>query len=352
MSVGAAPPVRFMVRLPQTHCFGNPDGMSRVAEAAEELGFWGISVQDHPITDAAVSYCRDNHVAGGEDRIVFEALQTLAFVGARTDTVRLVTGVLITPLRNAILLAKEIASLDVFSSGRLIVGVGVGAPVKAVLSDEGAQNLSAHARIARTEFEAIGMVGHRGRIADESLEVMEAIWADDAATFHGTYYDFTDLAVYPKPAQRPRPPLWVGGRSDAARRRVMTRADAWFPSQISSEMYADGVAWMRAFAVANDVDMPVDFGVNLFAAIDADGDRARAANKATFGRRFTPDWLSKVTLGGDPDEVIAQIRSYVGAGVNVVDLKLVPPTLSETLEQMRLVASDVMPAFAHGARSR
>lgn len=341
-----APAVRFAVRLPQTYCFADPPSLLAVAEAAEELGFWGISVQDHLIADKVVSFCGPNHVDHGDDRVVYEALQTLAFVGARTEKVKLVSGVLITPFRHAVLLAKEIASLDAFTDGRVIVGTGVGAPVRGKVSDDGGQNLTGHALIARLEFDAFGIRGHRGQLADEALQVMEAIWADGASEFHGEFYDFADLAVYPKPVQRPRPPLWIGGRSEHARRRVLTYADAWFPSQISAGLYAEGVEWMRGYSAENDLKMPVDFGVNIFAAIDADGDRARAANEATFGHRFSPEWLSQVTLAGNPDEFAAQIRVFVDAGVNVVDLKLIPPTLDETIARMRLVAEEVMPAFA------
>lgn len=338
--------VRFAIRLPQTYCFADPPSLLVVAEAADELGFWGVTVQDHLIADKVVSFCGHSHSDDGDDRVVYEALHTLAFVGARTERVKLISGVLITPFRHAVLLAKEIASLDVFTDGRVVVGTGVGAPVRGKVSDDGGQNLTGHALIARREFDAMGIRGHRGKLADESLQVMAAIWADGAAEFHGEYYDFVDLAVYPKPAQRPRPPLWIGGRSEHARRRVLTYADAWFPSQISAGLYAEGVAWMRDHAGENDLKMPEDYGVNIFAAIDSDGDKARVANEATFGHRFSPEWLSQVTIAGNPDEFVAQIRAFADAGVNVVDLKLIPPTLDETLEQMKLVAEEVMPAFA------
>ena len=86
----------------------------------------------------------------------------------------------------------------------------------------------------------------------------------------------------------------------------------------------------------------------MFAVIDEDGVHAREVKKNPFGHRFAPEWLEQVTLGGNPDEVIGQIRAFTDAGVNLVDLKFVPPTLDGTLRQMRLVAAEVMPGFANG----
>ena len=346
MSEPGRTPVRFSVRLPQAHCCASPDALVAIGSLADELGFWGVSAQDHVIANQEVSTCGESHDPRGDDRNVFEALQTLAFVGAHTETVRLVTGVLVTPFRHAVLLAKELASLDQFTGGRLIVGVGVGAPTRGTLGDEDGQTLTGHALVARQEFEAFGIQGHRGTLADESLQAMAALWSDGPAAFRGRHYEFEGLEVLPKPRQRPRPPIWVGGRSEAARRRAMRYADGWFPSQISPQRYAEGVAWMRAFAAETGLAMPTDHALNIFAAVDEDGDRARAVNARTFGHRFTPEWLSQVTFGGSPDDVVAQIQAFVDCGVNVIDLKLVPPTLEHTRRQLRLLADEVLPAFA------
>lgn len=344
MSGDGSPSIRFTVRLPQTFCVANPKTIAAAAETAEELGFWGVSVQDHLVADTDVSFCGDSHSEAGDDRVVFEALQTLAFVGARTKSVKLLAGVLITPFRHAVLLAKEIASLDVFTGGRLIVGTGIGAPVH--VKAEGRHNMTGHGRIAQLEYDAYGVKGHFGRRANEALQVMEAIWTDGAASFHGEFYDFDDLAVYPKPLQRPRPPLWVGGRSEFARRRVLTYADAWFPSQMSPSRYEEGKAWMSAYAADHGLAMPRDFGVNIFAAIDTDSEKAEDAYRRTFGPRFDSTYLDRVMLAGNPDRFIARCQEYAAAGVNVFDVKLTPPTLEENIRQMRLISEEVMPAFA------
>jgi alkanesulfonate monooxygenase SsuD/methylene tetrahydromethanopterin reductase-like flavin-dependent oxidoreductase (luciferase family) len=335
--------VRLAVKLPHAHCLADREAILAVAEAAEELGFWGVSVQDHVIADSSVSWCGDSHRPNGDDRVVLEALQTLALVGARTERVKLLTSVLLVPYRNAILLAKELASLDVLSRGRVVAGVGVGAPRGGGV-DRG-QKLSAHARIARKEFDAFGVRGHRGRLADESLEVLRRIWAEEPATFHGQYYDFDDLEVYPKPAQ-PRIPIWVGGRSEAARDRAIRLGDAWFPSQISSSLYAGAAEWMRERSRELGARLPAEYGVNIFASVADRDEDAEEANRRTFGRRFDASALGAVTLAGSPDTVVSQMQPYVDVGVRTFDLKLLPPTLEKTLRAMKVVAGEIMPAFS------
>ena len=346
MTNDSAPDIRFAIRLPQAYCVASPEGLLAVAAAAEEAGIWGVSVQDHIIANSGVSFCGAAHDHAGDDRIFFEALQTLAFVTGQTQRIKLITTVLVTPFRNAILLAKEIAALDVFSNGRVVVGTGVGAPRRPRLDEDGGQNLSAHAAVGRQEFDAFNLLGHRGRLADESLQVMDAIWTQDSATFHGDYYNFDDLAVYPKPRQRPRPPFWVGGRAEASRRRAVTLGDAWCPSQISAPVYKDGITWMQHYARDHGLALPRDNAVNLFAVLDESDDRARQTNQRTFGHRFSEDGLAAVTLAGDPDSFIRQARAFVDAGVNVFDLKLIPPTVDETIRALGLLQAEVIPAFS------
>lgn len=340
------------MRLPQTYCVASPRAVAEVATRAEELGFYGVSVQDHLVADSTVSPCGESHVESGDDRDVFEALQTLAFAAARTDRVRLVTGVLVLPLRNAVLLAKELAALDVFSGGRLLLGVGVGASPGGRQSEDGRQDLSAHARISRKEFDALGVRGHRGHVADEAIQVMKGIWADGAASFHGEHHTVDDLPVFPKPMQEGGPPIWVGGRSEASRRRAVVHGDGWFPSQISAEMYADGVRWMRALAAAEGRDMPADLATNIFAIPAATDGEALAMARRAFGDRFTPEGLATTTLVGCPDTLIRQIRGFVDAGVTCFDLKLLPPTLDGVLRAMDIFATEIAPAFAGAATAR
>jgi alkanesulfonate monooxygenase SsuD/methylene tetrahydromethanopterin reductase-like flavin-dependent oxidoreductase (luciferase family) len=324
----------------------SPEALIAVAQAADELGFYGVSVQDHIIADAALSSCGDLHDCSGDDRTVYEALHTLAFVAARTEGVKLVTGILVVPFRHAVLLAKETAALDLFSGGRLVVGVGVGAPRRGRIGSGGAQNISVHARVADKEFSAFKVEGHRGKITDETLQVMDAIWTQGSATFHGKYYDFEELEVYPKPLQQPRPRLWIGGRSEAAQDRAVLLADGWIPSQISVPMFADGVTHMRALATEQGRPMPQDLGVNVFVALGDSDRQAREFLVQGFGSRFNDEGLETLVIYGTPETFAKKLQRFVDAGVNVFDLKLVPITVDATLEAMCLLAAEVFPAVS------
>jgi len=334
-------PVRVFVRVPHAWCHAGPAAIDEVAAAAEELGFDGVSVQDHLLSDPAVTPCGSRH--GQDDRTVFEAMGVLHYLAGRTHRLRLLSGVFVVPYRNTILLAKEGATLDVLSGGRFIFGVGVGA----VLGKEadGAQRLSAHARIAQREFAAMGVRGDRGALIDEMLDAIVALWEQDAPSFHGRHVAFGSLDLYPKPVQQPHPPIWIGGRSDAALRRVARIGDGWFPSQASPDLIAAGRARILELAAEGGRPAPLDQGVNLFAAIADTTDIARGVVADALGRRFRDtDALWEATLAGTPGAVVEQMATYASAGVNAFDLKLLPLAVPETLRQLERIATDVLPA--------
>jgi probable F420-dependent oxidoreductase len=317
--------------------------MDEVAQAAEELGFDGVSVQDHLLSDSSVTPCGRAH--GGDDRTVFEALGVLTWLAGRTRRVRLLTGILVLPWRDPILTAKETATLDVLSAGRLVLGVGIGALVGA--SVDGQQRLSAHARLAQREFSAMGVRGDRGPRTDEFLAALVELWTRDGATIRGEHIAFEDVDLLPRPVQQPHPPIWVGGRSEAALRRVARLGSGWFPSQASVELVRAGRAAIAAHAAEIGRPVPVDQGVNLFASIGDTDDTAHAAIADALGPRFaTHGALTGATIAGRPDTVLARIAAYRSAGVNAIDLKLLPLGTADTVAQMRRLALDVLPAIA------
>lgn len=341
---GVRPPSLF-IRLPHSWCGASPDAVLRVAALAEELGFAGVSVQDHVLAGPSVSPCGGVHT--GDDRTVMESLTTLAFVAARTTRLRLLTGVVVLPYRHPIWVAKVSATLDVLSGGRLILGLGVGAPSRR--ATDGVQDLASHADIAERETALFDLPGPRGPIMDEAIVALDRLWRDDRATFHGRYFDFTDVDLYPKPVQQPRIPLWIGGRADAAKRRAALLADAWFPSQASVAVLAAGRADILEMAGSAGVTGPRDFGVNLFVAVDRDGAAARDVVRRGLGHRFRDEaGLFASTIAGTPDEVRERILEYVTVGVTAFDLKILPLATPETLLAMRLIAGDVMPALIEG----
>lgn len=335
-------PVRFAVRLPHSWCVATRDALRAVADLADELDM-DISVQDHLLADSSVSPCGHVHPAGGEDRTVFEAHTTLAYLAARTERARLIAGVYVLPFRHPVWLAKETSSLDALSDGRLVVGVGVGA-LRGRQEDKG-QNLQAHGSIAVREFDTFAIHGHRGRMMDEYIRVLDALWTQDSASYAGEFVQFVDVDIHPKPVASPRPPIWVGGRSDAAISRAARLAEAWYPSQASVEVIEAGAPQLARIATESGRPTPT-MAVNLFASVMTDGGAARAAMRDALGHRFQGDGpLFAATIAGTPDEVRAHVQRYVDAGVTTFDLKYLPLTLASTMAQMRLVASEVSPGI-------
>jgi len=194
--------MNFGVWIPNCRHLATPDIIRATAVRAEQQGYDSVWVSDHVVVPHA------NVVNFGET--VFDPLVTLAVVAGATSRVRLGTTVLIVPYRNAVVTAKMISSLDALSGGRVTVGIGAGwvAAESAMLSVPFAE---------------------RGAMTDEYLRAMQELWTSPAPSFAGKYTAFSGLVFEPKPAQKPHPPIWVGGHSRAALRRTVELGAAWHP---------------------------------------------------------------------------------------------------------------------------
>jgi len=182
-----------------------PEGAARVARAAEAAGFdslWGGEHVVLPAPRVAPSPLEP------EDPIT-DPVVTLAFLAAHTTRIRLGTGIIILPQRNPLVLAKQLATLDVLSGGRLIFGVGVG--------------------YLEPEFRAVGVPFQtRGAVTDEYLAAMRAIWAERSPSFHGSFVSFEGVQAHPRPVQQPSPPIVIGGHTEAAFRRAVQQGHGWY----------------------------------------------------------------------------------------------------------------------------
>jgi probable F420-dependent oxidoreductase len=190
----------------------DPERVARLGRAAEERGFESIWMGEHVVElarqDSAYPYAPDGKLPEMIEGGMGEPLIALSFLAAHTTRIRLGTGVLILPQRNPVYLAKEIATLDRLSRGRIDLGVGIG--------------------WQREEFAACGVDWEaRGRRADEYLQVLRALWCDDPARFEGRFWQLPDCRQVPGPVQRPHPPLHIGGESDAALRRAARHGQGW-----------------------------------------------------------------------------------------------------------------------------
>ena len=188
--------MRFGIALPQ-YGPATADGLTRAARQAEDLGFDDVWVADHIAVPVGVSY---------PPSFLVESMVTLAFAAAVTERVGLGTSVLVLPLRRPLVAAKQLGSLDLLSSGRLIVGVGVG--------------------WLEGEFAACNVpFDRRGDLTDEAIDVLRASWAASPASFEGPTVSFTDMKIKPLPGRHV--PIWVGGTSERALRRAVEKGDGW-----------------------------------------------------------------------------------------------------------------------------
>jgi len=190
-----------------------PEVVRAVGREAEERGFESIWVAEHVVLfddyDSAYPYDPSGRFPAGGDAGLLEPFTALTYLAAVTDRIRLGTGICLVPQRNPVYTAKAVTDLDALSGGRVEFGVGVG--------------------WLREEFDALGMpFDRRGQRTDEYLAAMRSLWCDEVSEFHGELYDLRPCRMYPKPVQRPHPPVHVGGESDAALRRVARLGQGWF----------------------------------------------------------------------------------------------------------------------------
>ena len=199
-----------------------PEALVRIAQAAETAGFDSLWAGEHHIlAESSSRISATTHL--------LNPVVTLTFVAAHTRTIRLGTGILLLPQHQPLILAKELASLDVLSGGRLIVGIGVG--------------------WAEAEYEALGVpYRERGARADEYLAAMRAIWSEEKPVYYGRYVSFQGVQAYPHPAQQPTPPIIVGGRAPAVLRRTVEQANGWYGFALDLEETASMLAQLREAA--------------------------------------------------------------------------------------------------------
>jgi probable F420-dependent oxidoreductase len=222
----------FGIVFANTGPFANPDGAASFARAAEAAGFESLWTVEHVVVpqgyESTYPYDPSGKMPGGEEMAIPDPLIWLSYVAAATSTIRLATGILIVPQRNPVVLAKELATLDMMSGGRLELGIGVG--------------------WLEEEFDAIGVpFSGRGRRTDEYVAAIRALWATQPASFHGEFVDFDDCILLPSP-ERGAVPIHVGGHTEASARRAGRLGDGYFPGRGTHEELAQLFSVVRASA--------------------------------------------------------------------------------------------------------
>jgi probable F420-dependent oxidoreductase len=288
-----------------------PGEQFALARRVEELGFDSLWTGDH------VSF---HHP-------IYESLTLLATYVGVTRRVKLGTAVYLLALRHPTVAAKITSTLDVLSGGRLIFGVGVGG-----------ENPK--------EFEACG-VPHRERGArvTEGIDVVRALWRDTPATFKGRFTQFESVSIDPKPLQQ-LPPIWIGGRSDAALARAGRQGDGWVSYVVQPERYAQSLAKVRAAAAEQGRSLDGFVAAHLtFVTIGRDYESAERTWVARLSRRYAQDFgplARKYGIIGTAAQCAEQVERFVAAGCRYFLMNPICELEAER-DQIEAIAGDLVP---------
>lgn len=290
-----------------------PDTVATDAAQAEELGYDFVSTGEHVFFHGPVN----------------NGLILLAAAAGATRNIRLMSAITLVPLYPPALLAKQVATLDILSGGRFHLGVGVGGEYA-------------------KEFEACGVpVSERGARTDEALDIMKRLWTEDDVSLEGRFTTLSGVSLSPKPVQKPHPPIWISGRSEAAMRRCARHGTGWLPYMYTPEKLASSLESVERFAHEVGRTEPVRPGLFIFFAVHED--RARAIEMATdrLSAQYNQDFsklVGRYALAGDPDDCIARLREYVDAGARTIILNSACPS-EYTAQNEGLLARAVLSSF-------
>lgn len=289
--------------------------MTQIAEQGEAMGFDYLTMTDHVVLpDTRVPgypYSESGEFYEDAPTERHEQLLGMAYIAARTTRIRLVAAVMVVPHRPAVLAAKMLATLDVLSGGRLVVGIGAG--------------------WLRTEFDAVVTTpfAERGAVTDEYIDAFRVLWTEAQPRFAGRYTKFDGIVLEPKPIQRPHPPLWIGGESGPSLRRAARVGDAWYPIGSNNKHLLDtrprleaGIARLHKAAAEAGRD-PRSIGI--------------AFRVKRYGAAVPPlasDCERRLFSGSEAD-IIGDFRALRDMGVTAIDIDFGRPGAAAVIAEMR-----------------
>jgi len=319
-------PLEFGFSLPGRGPLARPDLVVKIAQKAEAQRYSSVFVTDHVVLPVSAArsvypYAPTGQFPGGAQQDYLEPMGMLAWLARATTRIRLGTSVLVIPYRHPLVAGKMLATIDVLSGGRVILGAGTG--------------------WLQEEFEALGTppFAERGAVTDEYLRVMRLCWTTDPVTFSGRYCRIDGVYALPKPLQRGGIPIWIGGHTRAAVRRAATLGDGWHPiglrppATLLPDEYAASVKQLHAWAAEAGRD-PAAIALTFRAPMEVRSPRAKAPGG------------DRPLFQGTPAEVLGDLRRYEALGVSHVVFDPVRPDMRALLDSMARFAEDVRPKLA------
>ena len=284
--------MKFGIGIPNQGPAAEREDMLRLARQAVELKFDSIWVGDHVFTpfrsEPLYPYNSTGRLSVEPTDNIFDPLITLAYIAGAVEAPVLGISVLVIPYRNPVVTAKMVATLDVLSGGRVVLGVGVG--------------------WQREEFELLGAsYEDRGPVTDEYIQIFKELCTADEPFFEGKHYQISNIAFYPKPLQKPHPPVWVGGYSVAAIRRAVRLGDGWQPSNIDPPTLAKKMPTLRRLCQEMGRDpSSIDISTRV--------------GGVRFGDAGPVDSGRPAPLSGTPQQILDGVRRYEELGVGHIVL--------------------------------
>jgi len=277
-----------------------PEDLVRIAQACDRSGFFYVAVCDH--------VCVPRERAGAMRTTWYDTVATLGFLAAATRNVRLMSHVYILPYRHPLVTAKAFSTLDALSGGRVILGVGAG-------HLEG-------------EFATLGVdFKRRGRLLDEAIDLVKQAFCEEFVKFDGPTWKVDDVGLRPRPVQKPRPPIWIGGSTPAALRRAAERGDGWLPQGTPRADLPVAIETIRAHRRKSIGDRPIEIGtISEWLYVGRPGFDVPAGTKV-----------------GPPEELAAHLRGLGEIGASHCGVRFRVRSCDELIEQIEAFGTEVAP---------
>lgn len=299
-----------------------PHHIAEFAQRVEALGY------DRLVTG--------EHVQDGNPPIPrILSLPVLAAAAAATQRIRVMSGIVIAPLYHPVMLAKLVATVDRIANGRFDFGIGISGQ-----------------RGTRIEYDILNVpVETRGRRANEMLPLLRRLWTEAHVTHQGEFFHFEDATLLPQPVQKPSPPIWIAGRSDAAMKRAATLGDGWYPYLFTVRRLKESNETVRKHAEAAGRDLgSFRFGVAQPASVSEDRNEALGVAVENLGKyataqRSAEDVAKALCLTGTVQDCIKGIQDRIDAGVRHLMLSFLARDEQDTYRQIEAVAKQVIPHF-------
>jgi probable F420-dependent oxidoreductase len=308
--------MKYGVFLPVSGRAASRKTLMQAAQQAESLGYDSVWAADRLVIpwriDTAYPYSKESTFIVPPDRPFFDTMTCLAFLAGCTEEIHLGMSVMVLPYRHPLHWAKIATTIDQLSTGRLIMGVGVG--------------------WMEEEFAAMNApFDERGAVSDEQLTLLKQLWSEEHITFRGKYYNVNDIAFNPKPYQKPRVPIWVGGEGKYAQRRAGRYGDAWFPYfvRITPAELAARFEYVRKIAKEAGRN-PDELTLACCLPIELTPEDAKQEE----------DYLK-----GSIEQVSDRLRMFQKVGVTHIGLQFMIPHYPERQEQIERFAKEALPAL-------